>query len=297
MNSSNERLLVGYLGPQGTFSEQAALVYKNQLEARTNLPVVELRAFDSILSLILNADEGAVDAAVAPLENSLEGSVALTLDMMAHEVDLQIAGEIIVPVRHNLLGRQGVALADITEVISHPQALGQCSAFLRRSLPQANLVTASSTAEAARLVASMDETKAAIGTQVAAGVYGLSILARDIQDNHANATRFCVLAQHDRGPTGDDKTSIVFSPRENRAGVLYEQLYVFASRNIDLTRIESRPAKRILGEYLFFLDIAGHRQVPEIGEALAHVHQNSSFFRLLGSYPRWQEDKGGLKSR
>ncbi|NMB25931.1 MAG: prephenate dehydratase [Firmicutes bacterium] len=296
MSSSSRQVVVGYLGPRGTFSEQAALVYKNQLAVGTDVRIAELRSFDSILSLILKTDEGAVDVAVVPLENSLEGSVALTLDMMAHEVDLQIAGEIIVPVRHNLLGREGVAAEEITEVISHPQALGQCSAFLRRCLPKARLVTASSTAEAARLVASMDGVRVAIGTEVAAGVYGLSILARDIQDNHANATRFCVLAQNDREPTGDDKTSIVFSPRENRAGVLYEQLYVFASRNIDLTRIESRPAKRILGEYLFFLDVAGHRQMPEVCEALDHVRQNSSFFRLLGSYPRWHEDQGDFGS-
>ncbi len=279
---------VGYLGPRGTFSEQAASVYQERQVAAAKAKI-ELRPTDSILALILATAEGALDEAVVPLENSLEGSIALTLDMMAHEVDLQIAGEIIIPVRHYLLGKTDTKCEQIGQVISHPQALGQCGAFLRKYLPKAELVTASSTAEAARLVAFGDGRSAAIGNMVAGEVYGLSIVASDIQDNNANATRFCVLAPTDSEATGDDKTSIVFSPRENRPGVLYEQLYVFASRNIDLTRIESRPAKRILGEYVFFLDVVGHRTMPNLASALECVANHSSFFRLLGSYPRWRD--------
>lgn len=278
--------VVGFLGPEGTFSQEAALLYRKRL-----LPGIEVeyRQAASILELILAAAEERIDEAVVPLENSLEGSVALTLDMLAHEVDLKMAAEIIISVRHCLLGQPGTDFSQIQKVISHPQALAQCRGYLRKRLPKAELIAASSTAEAARLVASANGLIAAIGTTTAADVYGLSILASDVQDNQDNATRFCVLARDDSQATGDDKTSIVFSPRENRAGILYEQLCAFASRNIDLTRIESRPAKRVLGEYLFFVDLIGHRTKPQLAAALQAVAENSSFFRLLGSYPRWRE--------
>ncbi|NMB12372.1 MAG: prephenate dehydratase [Firmicutes bacterium] len=279
--------VIGYLGPRGTFSEQAAILYQ---EHGSGEKIAELQPFKSIVELILAADAGGVHEAVVPLENSLEGPVALTLDMLAHEVDLKMAAEIIVPVRHYLLARKGTSYEKIKMVISHPQALGQCRAFLQEHLPTAGLATASSTAEAARIVAAGDGNSVAVGNATAATVYDLEVLAADIQDNRDNATRFCVLAQEDSAPTGDDKTSFVFSPNANRAGVLYEQLWEFASRGIDLTRIESRPAKRILGEYLFFLDVAGHKTEPDVAAALAAVASNSSFFRLLGSYARWREE-------
>ncbi|NLK08536.1 MAG: prephenate dehydratase [Firmicutes bacterium] len=290
----SQRMVVGYLGPPGTFSEQAALVYKRKfvVQAVSSMEV-KLEPMDSILSLILAADKGTLDKAVVPLENSLEGSIALTLDMLAHEVTVRITNEIIVPVRHNLLVKRDIPLVDIKEVISHTQALGQCSAFLRKHLPQAKLTAVNSTAEAAQIVAATKTNEiAAIGTEVAAAVYGVSVLVGNIQDNSTNVTRFCVLSATDAEATGDDKTSLVFSPKQNRAGILYELLYAFANRKIDLTRIESRPAKRILGEYLFFIDIAGHRTEPAVAAALQEVNAASSFFRLLGSYPRWRDDKG-----
>ncbi|NMB46925.1 MAG: prephenate dehydratase [Firmicutes bacterium] len=285
---SVSRKVIGYLGPRGTFSEKAARLYQARM---LGTETVCLQPFSSIVELISAADAESVDQAVTPLENSLEGPVALTLDMLAHEVDLKMAAEVVVSVRHYLLGVKGTDYGGIQRVISHPQALGQCRAFLQKHLPAAELTMASSTAEAARLVAGGDSTSTAIGNTTAAAVYGLEILAADIQDNRDNATRFCVLAKGgDNAPTGDDKTSLVFSPRENRAGILYEQLWEFASRGVDLTRIESRPAKRVLGEYLFFLDIAGHHTSPDVAEALEAVAGHSSFFRLLGSYPRWRED-------
>ncbi|NLJ23866.1 MAG: prephenate dehydratase [Firmicutes bacterium] len=286
MTTASSKVL-GYLGPRGTFSEQAATLYRSHMSMGET---TKLQPFRSIVELILAADRGVIDASVVPLENSLEGPVALTLDMLAHEVDLKMAAEIIVSVRHHLLGRRQTGYHEIKTVISHPQALGQCRVFLQKNLPTAELATASSTAEAARIVARGDGTSAAIGNMSAASVYELEVLASDIQDNRDNATRFCVLARTDSPPTGDDKTSIVFSPRANRAGVLYEQLWEFASRGIDLTRIESRPAKRILGEYLFFLDVAGHRTEPAVEAALRAVADDSSFFRLLGSYARWREE-------
>jgi prephenate dehydratase len=283
---SSRPKVIGYLGPQGTFSEQAARLY----QARLMDGQVLLQPFCSIMELILAADTGRIHQAVVPLENSLEGPVALTLDMLAHEVDLKMAAEIIISVRHHLLARKGTVLSDIDRVVSHPQALGQCRAFLQTRLPRAALVTASSTAEAAKAVADSGSKWAAIGNAAAAAVYKLGILASDIQDNRANATRFCVLGKEDcREPTGDDKTSIVFSPRQNRPGVLYEQLAEFAGRGLDLTRIESRPAKSVLGEYLFFVDIAGHKTAPDTAAAIAAVAASSSFFKVLGSYPRWKE--------
>jgi prephenate dehydratase len=279
--------VIGYLGPRGTFSEQAAILYQERIP---DGKAIELHPFKSIEELILATDAGDVHEAVVPLENSLEGPVTLTLDMLAHEVDLKMAAEIIVSVRHYLLGKKGTTYQRIKTIISHPQALGQCRAFLQNHLVTAELASTSSTAEAARIVADGDGTSVAIGNMTAAAVYRLEILASDIQDNRDNATRFCVLGQGDSPPTGDDKTSFVFSPQANRAGVLYEQLWEFASRGIDLTRIESRPAKRVLGEYLFFLDVAGHKTEPDVAAALGAVASNSSFFRLLGSYARWREE-------
>ena len=284
---SSKLKVLGYLGPQGTFSEQAAVLHR----ARMAEQEVLLQPFGSIMELILAADTGKIHQAVVPLENSLEGPVALTLDMLAHEVDLKMAAEIIISVRHHLLARKGIDLRNIEKVISHPQALGQCRAFLQEHLPQAELITASSTAEAAKVVAGSNDKWAAIGNAAAAAVYQLEILASDIQDNRANATRFCVLGKEDCShPTGDDKTSIVFSPRRNRPGILYEQLREFASRGIDLTRIESRPAKSVLGEYLFFIDAAGHKTAPDTAAAIEAVAASSSFFKILGSYARWKEE-------
>ena len=283
--ATNNPKVIGYLGPRGTFSEQAALLYRSGMSPGEN---TELQPFRSIVELILAADREDIDEAIVPLENSLEGPVALTLDMLAHEVNLKMAAEIIVSVRHHLLGKNQTELHMIRTVISHPQALGQCRVFLQKHLPKAELATASSTAEAARIVAGGDGTSAAIGNTSAASVYELEVLASDIQDNRDNATRFGVLAKTDSPPSGNDKTSFVFSPRANRAGILYEQLWEFASRGVDLTRIESRPAKRILGEYLFFLDVAGHRTEPAVATALGAVADDSSFFRLLGSYARWR---------
>lgn len=279
---------VGYLGPEGTFSQQAAFLYRNR--RLQGVPVV-FRSFDSIPELILAVAAETIDEAVVPLENSLEGAVPITLDMMAHEVELKMAAEIVIPVRHFLLGPAGTELSDISRVISHPQALAQCRSFLREQLPRAQPVSVNSTAEAARRVAAGDFTgAAAIGTMAAARAYGLVVLVSDIQDNRDNATRFCVLASSDSAPTGHDKTSFVFSTRENRPGILCEQLQEFASRGINLTRIESRPAKSCLGEYLFFLDIVGHRTDPPVAAALQAVAGRSSFFRMFGSYPQWESD-------
>jgi len=284
---SKKPKILGYLGPQGTFSEQAAELYQSRTENREFL----LQPLSSIMELILAADAGKIHQAVVPLENSLEGPVALTLDMLAHEVDLKMAAEIVLSVRHHLLARKGTDLKDIEKVVSHPQALGQCRTFLQRHLHEAELVTTSSTAEAAKVVAESKDKWAAIGNAAAAAVYRLEILASDIQDNRANATRFCVLGKEDCShPSGDDKTSIVFSPRQNRPGILYEQLREFASRGIDLTRIESRPAKSVLGEYLFFIDVAGHKTDPNTAAALEAVAATSSFFKILGSYARWKEE-------
>ena len=283
---SSKPKVLGYLGPEGTFSEQAARIYR----ARTAKDRMVLQPFHSIVELILAADVGKIHQAVVPLENSLGGPVALTLDMLAHEVDLKMAAEIILSVRHHLLAKESMDLESIERVISHPQALGQCRAFLQQYLPQAELVTASSTAEAAKMVAGSRARWAAVGNAAAAEVYNLEILAADIQDNRANATRFCVLGKEDCShPTGDDKTSIVFSPRQNKPGVLYEQLREFAVRGIDLTRIESRPAKSVLGEYLFFVDLAGHKSEPDTAAAIEAVAASSSFFKILGSYARWKE--------
>lgn len=277
-NRRDRKKRVGFLGPAGTFCEMAALEY-----AGKNVPLVP---YGTIYDLILAADKGKVTEAVVPLENSLEGSVNLTLDMLVKEVELRISHEIISNIHHYLLGWPGTKLSQISEVFSHPQAVGQCHQWLRRNLKRARVHSTESTAQAVELVErSKNFWQAAIGTSRAGEIYGLKVLASRINDYRENQTRFAVLAKQDGRPTGRDKTSIVFSTWRDRPGGLYDILGEFASRRINLTRIESRPSRKMLGDYVFFLDLAGHRAEKKVAAALAAVRKKASFFKLLGSYP------------
>lgn len=272
-------MTTAFLGPRGSFSEDAALM-------RTDSD--NLVAFSSFPALVSAVETGLADEAVLPIENSIEGAVGTTLDLLIHETPLRIAGELAVPVRHFLVTRPGVKLEDVQIVTSHPQALGQCRRFLERCLPGveqvANLSTSSAVREAAE---STGEVRAGIGTARAAELYGGAILARDIQDTRQNVTRFVVLAPHDAPPTGDDKTSIGFRVRENVPGALHAVLSELASENIQLTKIESRPAKGILGDYVFLIDLEGHRLDDRVARVLEQVGNASSMFKIFGSYPRF----------
>jgi len=270
---------IGYLGPPGTFSEMAAKVYLNGQGKGEMIP---LPALSDIFQAV---ERGGLTEGILPLENSTEGSVNQTLDLLAHRFpQAKIRQEIILSVNHHLLARTGVPFRKIVRVVSHPQALAQCRSYLESALPGVEIQEAASTAEAAALVAAMPAPWAAIGTAQAAQSCGLVVLAEKINDSAANATRFIAVAREDAPPGPGCKTSLLFSV-EDRPGALCNVLLEFAERKINLTRIESRPTRNRLGEYLFFVDLQGHRTEPAVGQALAAVAQHTTSLRVLGSYP------------
>ena len=275
--SAKKSYTVGFLGPQGTYSHEAAL----------NLfgSAVNLQAYASIDAAIRAVAAGEIPECVAPIENSLEGSVNVTLDTLAHEVELFITREIVMPVRHNLLARgPGRSLRLI---LSHPQALAQCRRTLSRLYPGAEVRAIESTAEAARQVAGGVEGMAAVGGRAAAEIYGLDILAADIQDTSNNCTRFVTLNVLGAigAVAGRWKTSVVIQIDGSRPGALYAILAEFATRDVNLTKIESRPARTGLGAYLFFLDLEGNAAEANVKAALAGVEGRSLWFKSFGSYP------------
>jgi prephenate dehydratase len=270
---------IAFLGPPGTFSEEAAVRHD---------PSAQLLPFASVAAVAAAVDSGMADEGVVAIENSIEGSVTDTLDILIHESRLSIRQELVLPVEHCLLVRPGTQAADVKLLLSHPQALGQCRRFVERCFPKAEIVAALSTAAAVEEMMAR-ENAAAIATRRAADLYAAEILARDIQDRSDNLTRFVVLAETDHPPTGNDKTSLAFSFADDRPGLLVSALQEFSSRDINLTKVESRPTKERLGEYIFLLDLAGHRSETAVVEALQVVEAQASFFRIFGSYPRYRE--------
>ena len=272
-------MITAFLGPRGTFSEDAAISFAG-LDS-------EFLDFNSFPALTAAVETGLATQAMLPIENSIEGSISTTLDLLIHETPLKIAAEVVVPVRHFLITAPCASLSDITEVTSHPQALGQCRRFLDRVLPKAQQVAALSTAGAVESVSTGDNPhRAAIGTRRAAELYGGHIIASDIQDNRSNFTRFVVLREQDSPPTGNDKTSISFELHINRPGSLLESLTPFAESKLELTKVESRPTKEWLGEYYFLLDFLGHRTDTVVADALERLGEVARV-KVFGSYPRF----------
>jgi prephenate dehydratase len=276
-------LLFTYLGPVGTFSEEAAWAY---LKRNNLLQKYQMVSAESVPDVLMKVDKGICDVGIVPIENSQEGSVVIALDMLVHQVDLNIIGEEILPVHHHLMTYKGIRLEDIDTVLSHPQALGQCRQNLHKLLPSVRTQVCNSTAEAAEMVVAYKKGFAAIGTKRASSVYGLEILYENLEDNLENTTRFIIVGKDETAPSGNDKTSIVFAfTSPDKPGNLYKALAEFALRDINLTKLESRPFKKSLGEYLFFVDMLGHKQEKRINEALEAIQELSSFYKLLGSYP------------
>lgn len=271
---------IGYLGPRGTFSQVALQLYLKRQ------PGGEACEWSDIAGMLMAVQTGELDAAVVPIENSLEGAINVTLDMLAFDVDLKVVAEVVVPIQQCLLAPRGTALASIHSVLSHPQALGQCRKWLKAQLPQAVCRQADSTAEAAQLAAAAAGGTAALGSVLAADVYGLEILAQGIQDGVNNQTRFVVLSRSEGAcPSGPAaKTSIVFTT-ENKPGSLYRVLNIFDIWGVNMSRIESRPSKDKLGSYVFFVDLEGHCDDPDLSAALTMVRRKTSFYKFLGSYP------------
>jgi prephenate dehydratase len=272
---------VAFLGPAGTFTEEA-------LRASAPGPVDEI-PYPTVYETVMAVHEGAADRAVVPIENSLEGGVAATLDALAGEADkVRIAAELVRPVHHCVVARHELSLDEAVRVVSHPQATAQCARFLRERLPNAGRISASSTAEAVRLVRDADEPWVALGSQLSAELYGCSVLAADVEDDPENLTRFVWLAREDdtADPVAPAKTSIVFwGAGDESPGWLVSVLSELAERAINLTRIESRPRRVKLGHYMFFADLEGAVAEEPVGEALAALRERVEGIRILGSYP------------
>lgn len=270
---------VGFLGPKGTFSQEAFnICYKNQK--------VEAVEYITINDLILAIKNEKIKEAIVPIENSIEGSVTATLDSILI-TDLNIIKEIVIPIRHNLLGKKEIKKNQIELIYTHPQPAGQCREYLNNNFSCVQIIYTDSTSEGAKRVLDGNGKGAAIGSENMAYIYGLDIIESNIEDNDNNQTRFVVLSKDSCQKTGKDKTSIVFST-DDKPGSLYRILDIFSLWDINLTKIESRPQKNELGKYIFFVDIEGHIEDEDIKDALTMVKRKTSFLKLLGSYPKWK---------
>ena len=276
---------VAFLGPAGTFSEAAV---RESGFAGTDFEAVPC---DSIPEAITAVASGGADRAMLPFENSIEGSVRPTMDSLLEEADrVTVTGEFRMPIREALIAREAIEPGEVTEVISHPQPLAQCARFIRESLPQAAVRVAASTSAAVREVSEGERGLAAIAPASAADVYGCVILREAIEDEAGNETRFLWIGPAGSESEGDGdggwKTTVVFSELgADHPGALVEALVEFSDRQINLVRIESRPQKRELGRYLFFIDVEGRETDPEVAAALDGLRSKAAEVRVLGTYP------------
>jgi prephenate dehydratase len=284
------RMRVGYFGPEGTWTQEALLT------AAGGHPL-DAVPYPTIYDTVMAVHFGAVQRALVPIENSLEGSVNATLDALAMETeDVAILGEVVHPIRHCLIARTPLELSEIDTVVSHPQATAQCARFIRTRLPGAKVLAGSSTAEAVKTVAEHDGPWAALGNRVAAERYGCQVLRAGVEDVADNETRFVWLGPVgatpggpgavDTPPLGPWKTAVVFWGVGSEApGWLVHCLAEFATRDVNLTRIESRPRKQGLGRYMFFLDLEGRDVEPHVADALVGLRAHVEVLRVLGSFP------------
>ena len=267
---------VAYLGPQGTFSEEAAILFAPESE---RLP------YPSIRDAAMAAESRETDEAVLPIENSIEGAVNMTLDYLIHDSTLSIVGELVLPIRQCLIVTEGSRREDIETIRSHPQALAQCRRFLERNFSNAKLIASISTAGAVEEALNEGRTSAAIGNRRAADLFGASVLESGIEDNPNNLTRFVAMGRNSPPASGDDKTSICFGFDSDAPGQLYGVLGEFADREINLAKIESRPTRHELGRYVFLVDLLGHQQDQRVRDTIEAVDRRVSQLRVFGSYP------------
>ncbi|MBM7623203.1 prephenate dehydratase [Sporohalobacter salinus] len=272
---------LAYLGPRGTFTNEAAKKFIGNKDVEL-IPHCEIR---TLVEAVANQQE---KYGLVPIENSLEGSVNIILDLLAHKVDLKIQAEILMPINHNLIGCSGADLSLIEKVVSHRQALAQCRDNLKELIGDFDAVNSDSTAQAAHIIQQKEASWGAVGSRLVAELNGLDILASNIQDNESNWTRFVLLSEQDSKQTENSKTSLVCSPVKNRPGILYEILKLFAIQNINLTKIESRPARKTLGEYIFFIDFEGDRRDETVKEILKELEKKTLMLKILGSYRQFK---------
>ena len=274
---------IAYLGPEGTFTEQAAKCFMDSMDQQ-GLSLSPLASIEDVFEAV---ETGAAACGVVPIENSIEGGVNVTVDTLIFDSDLFISKQLTLPIIQNLMVSEKNAGAEITKIISHPQALAQCRKFINRTYPDAVIEVANSTAEAARAAASWQEgggNVAAIGPKNSAAIYGLKVIHENIQENNSNTTQFVLLTKTDTSaPKSGCSTSVVFSTKD-RPGELNRVLGIFSIWELNMTRILSRPTKNRHGEYVFFIEISGYEDVADVSEALAMIERKTIFFKNLGSY-------------
>ncbi len=273
-----EPLVISYLGPEATFTHQAAI-------ERFGLSL-HYTPEESIEDVFMDVEQERADFGVVPIENSIEGVVNYTLDMFVNS-SVKIVSEIIIDIKHNLLSK-AKKLEDIKAIHSHPNALGQCKVWIRRHLPNVLLFETASTAKAAK-IAEKDASVAAIASLAASDIYSLNVLAGGIEDKTNNITRFLVIGKEIPKRSGNDKTSFMFTIRD-KVGALYQILEPFYRNSINLTRIESRPSKQKNWSYIFYVDVDGHIEDEQIKESLKEIEQFTVFLKILGSYPKSPRD-------
>ena len=265
---------LGYLGPEGSYSYIAAKLYddSSQLVAKSDFYDV----FDGV-------ENGELNCAIVPIENSTEGAVTLVMDALLKTKRSSIVGEITITVKHLLLG-VGERIEDIRYILSHSQALQQCRQFLKDNYPHIQLINCNSSSEACFIAKEKGKEYGAIANRQAGELSKLNVILSDLQDNEFNQTRFIVIGNEKAKPTGNDKTSIAFSLRDDSPGSLFKVLEIFANNQINLTRIESRPAKAEIGKYVFYIDLIGHVMEPKVSEVLGMIEKYISYLKVFGSY-------------
>jgi prephenate dehydratase len=279
---------IAFLGPHGTFTEEALL-------SQTDLAGEKLVPMRSVPEVIAAVERWDADLGIVPIENSIEGSVNVTLDTLAFESELLIQREVVLAIDLNLCARPGTELAEVKAVTSHPHATAQAREWLVRKMPGVDIVAANSTAEAAQIVSrSRARGRAAISTALAAQLYGLVVLATDVTDHPENQTRFVVLGRGIPCRTGHDKTTLVVFQSQDRPGSLLGILQEFAARAVNLTKLESRPTKRGLGQYCFFIDCEGHVDDEVVADVLRNLAAKHTV-KFLGSYPATGDGAGAKR--
>lgn len=272
---------IGYFGPAGSFTHEAAM----RLFSKDDINLVERPTIEVLFEELSG---GSLEKIVVPIENSVEGAVNVTMDMLSHVDDVLIENELAFKINQNLLIKKNADKSKIKYIYSHSQALAQCRGYLLKNWPTVEQRATLSTSAAAKL-ANEREDCLAIGSVAAAGIFNLEVLEAGIQDSSNNTTRFVVVSKKGASRSGRDKTSIVFST-DNRPGSLYQILDIFSLWDINLDRIESRPSKDMLGKYIFFVDLEGHEEDDDIRDALTMVKRKTSFYKFLGSYPRFVQN-------
>src|SRR3989338_2594730 len=274
--------MIGYLGPEGSFTHQALSSYLEKVKKKE-----EISSFQTISQVIDSISSGKIQSGIVPIENSIEGSVGETLDQLSRASQkVTINHEVIIPIEHCLITRTK-NLNDVKKVIAHVQALSQCQSYLKRFLPDAVLEPAASNSLAVKIVSEVNNGLAAIGPKMAAEIYKVPVFETGINDEKENFTRFVVIGTETMKPAGKDKTTIAFGVPYDKPGTLVGVLNSFSNEKINLSRIESRPSRKALGEYIFYVDLEAHREDPALKRALSQVASEFSFYRWLGSYPCW----------